>query len=213
MPLLEIVAMAEFMRGWHETPSSTPSEFQKTFFDVIELSICVLFVITGAYLIASVTRIRQAYNQIAVEALNTRNMALHASAFGLFLISSVVVTITQTLQIFFTESPKIYKVYNVTYYFYLFANFFSQALLCVIFKDLGKKENLVSEQDDAMLESVSSASSVKVDEFDEEAQLQAQIWNQFEQRTALDDSERAMTYVSHKALVKSMVSTVAMNET
>ena len=53
-------------------------------------------------------------------------------------------------------------------------SFFAQLLLCVIFWQLGTVQPVVIPDDDEDIHG-----TVQVEEFDEEAELQARIWNRF----------------------------------
>jgi hypothetical protein len=70
-------------------------------------------------------------------------------------------------------------------------DFVSQLLLIFIFWDLGKPE-------ETRIESLSSSrfSSVMIDEFDDEAELQARIWNRFQRTDRKLENSGALTVSS-----------------
>lgn len=70
-------------------------------------------------------RIRRAQQELNAEALNTKNLVIHASAFGLFMFAYSVLLPASLLLAIFPDSPTVAKIYSGVYYFYLFANFLS----------------------------------------------------------------------------------------
>ena len=73
-------------------------------------------------------------------------------------------------------------------FFYILLYWISQILLCVIFWDLGMGENIELTGDDEE----SQFDEIKEEAFDEDADLQARIWNRFqrEDRGSVQSSMR-----------------------
>lgn len=122
--------------------------------------------------------------------VNTWVLLLHAGAFGLYLVSNVVVYSAWNL---FIAKPndKTWHIYGIASIFYVCASFLSQVLLCLILWDLGKpmekvKEPVVVEEPTEPTEELAatderskSTVSLFVQTFDEEAEVQMRVWRTF----------------------------------
>ena len=137
VPLVNIVAAAVFGL---ELLGEKTSAFPLIFANVVSLSIGVLQIISGIYLVKSVSAIRKAYKDISEQSLDTCSIAVHAAAFGLYLLAFVVLVMAGVFRTLYYENTAAIKTYLLSYDFYMVANYISQACLCVIFKDLGKAE-------------------------------------------------------------------------
>jgi len=114
---------------------------------------------------------------------------LHSAAFGVYLFS-VVVFMVLLLVNFANGAPHErfdFILQCIVTPFAIICYFISLSLLVVIFYHLSKvPEDAVSDSD-----SVSSYKSIEVAVFDEEAEVQARIWNQFlRDAKGIDDSQR-----------------------
>ena len=67
-------------------------------------------------------------------------MMIHAGAFGLYLLSDVVLYACYTLYVIKLDD-RTWKIYGYASIFFTSMSFLSQVLLCAIFWDLGKKQS------------------------------------------------------------------------
>lgn len=108
---------------------------------------------------------------------------LHSSAFGIYMLSTVGLAVGENFYMF-ALTEKAFQVYLGFYLYWILSSFAAQTLLVVIFWQLGtlSKETVCDDQSE-------SFKSVKAEEFDEEAELTARIWNNFNRRnnTKLSD--------------------------
>lgn len=113
-------------------------------------------------------------------------MGLHAWAYGLFLFSTVLSFGSFMLYVVLPVKMLLFYVWCNTF-MYLVA-FVAQLLLCAILWDLGTPVHDRTE----------SHESLKVEDFDEEAEVQARIWNSFnrEQLAKSSTAEHAITLPS-----------------
>ena len=106
--------------------------------NIIPDMVGILQIISGVQLIRGVNRIHQYFKdkqgQIRV---NTNILLLHAGAFGLYLLSDVVVYSAYSLYVW-VPTDFTWEIYGYASIFYVSASFLSQVLLCAIFWDLGK---------------------------------------------------------------------------
>lgn len=94
-------------------------------------------VVSGTYLIVAVFKIKKFYEDSKIkDQLNSRALALHAAAFGIYLLSVVSDAIGFNLVLI---SDHFYPVYLVSGYIWLIASFISQIALIIIFWQLGSK--------------------------------------------------------------------------
>jgi hypothetical protein len=71
------------------------------FYNTVYFSEAALQIISGVYLVKSVAIIRRAYIDIEEKALNTCSLAVHAGAFGFYLASLLIWTISTALYTIF----------------------------------------------------------------------------------------------------------------
>lgn len=104
----------------------------------------------------------------------------HSGAFALYLIATAVFFTGFTIYIFKTSNSFHFVIFNIEESFYYICSLFSELLLIKIFWDLGKKieksekPQQVSSGDQ---ERESEVIEVTEEDFDEDDELQANIWN------------------------------------
>ena len=134
-------------------------------------------IVSGCILVWSVFKIRafMLATQTKTYVLNVKSMCLHASSFGLYTLSLAVFTVFQARYLFdpSKEAAKASQLSQIAMFIF---SFFSQCLLCVIFLQVNTKTETTETKED---EESSSAVTIKVEDFDEDAELQARIWNSF----------------------------------
>lgn len=120
-----------------------------------------------------VFNIRKYYQETqTMDKLNVRTLVLHACAFGLYLVATSVVLVSLIIYVAFPfgETSKDWFAICLSVWFFL--STVSQLLLCAIFWQLATKQDLN--------ETISTVGGgfapIVVQEFDEEAQIQARIW-------------------------------------
>ena len=113
--------------------------------------------------------------------VNLPQLLLHASAFGLFTLSAVMYEIIQLIHFFEVEKRDLNPYLNtekilthIALPINSAAMSLSMFLLAIIFIQLSKPQD---EDNRKSTTSSSSIQSIKVEEFDEEAEVQARIWN------------------------------------
>lgn len=129
-------------------------------------------------------------------------MLLHASAFGLYLLSVLILFAART---YYALTSKHYDLLILAIKITIWVDFISQFLLIGIFWDLGRPENTRQET----WNSATSFSSIKIDEFDDDAELQARIWNRFQKGDRLDKSGLTVTSTSIMQLKASQASFIS----
>ena len=73
---------------------------------ISEVSVNLFMVFTGVILIISLCRIRSIMNILPdKERADLKAMIIHSTAFGLFMVSALIIAITYTLYNFFPTSP------------------------------------------------------------------------------------------------------------
>lgn len=152
---------------------------------------CALILFTGYVLIDSVIRIRQALRDRKGDA-NLKQMAIHAAAFGLFVIAFIGARAVLILTCFDSkfntcgDKPECVCVIDASNARQLYrtvmgaldiASFLSQTLLCWILWDLGtafRQDTIHPEASEICL-----TIEIRTESFDSEAEMQAKIWNMF----------------------------------
>jgi hypothetical protein len=130
----------------------------------------VFQILSGVYLNIGVYRIHSYFKDKQAEVrVNTKIMILHASAFGFYLLSDVILYSAYTVFIFYPNNITANNVYTIASIIWVCASFISQVCLCAIFWDLGSKPR----QNEPRMP------SIRVEDFDEEAEVQSRIWNNF----------------------------------
>jgi hypothetical protein len=97
---------------------------------------------------------------------------LHSSAFGLFLISVVIGYTSYTIYALNPEGPRAENQYNYVLIGWYLISAIAQLLLCVILWELGSKPDDQSENENVY-------SSIVIEDFDDQAEVQARIWNKY----------------------------------
>jgi len=148
--------------------NETPSIFITYCAYIVPDLVGVFQIVSGILLINGVYLIHSFFKEIDAEVrINTKYLLLHGSAFGLYLLSDVILYTSYNVYIFNTERENQYMVASI---FWVCASFFSQICLCAILWDLGSVIEVERELTDT---------SIQVIDFDEEAEVQAKIWNKF----------------------------------
>lgn len=104
-------------------------------------------------------------------------LMLHSTAFGLYLVSDVVYYGLFTYHVFHWNSDKAWSMYFAGGICMYVLSFVSQVLLCLIYWDLGNENPL--DQDIRDTQS-SDRTKPDLEMFDEYAEVQARIWNCFQ---------------------------------
>lgn len=134
-------------------------------FDKIGLVLVGLIEIaSGATLLYSVIKIRRYFKDREATAIDTTMLIRHAIAFGTYLVSVGFVVAANTLRIFFPHSAAVQGIANYVAIFYVFMSFISQLFLAHIFHAIEVK---LQQPNQKKIEGRQ----------DEEAELQATIWN------------------------------------
>jgi hypothetical protein len=128
----------------------------------------VFLIAIGLLLIISVIKIHRFMKKVPeTQRISVKALLIHAGAFGLFLISDVMTCTAMVLFLLNTSSPQIKQILNLTNILYSVLSFISQCCIVHIFWQLAHKPS-----EDVYVE-------VHEVSFDEDAKLQAMIWNQF----------------------------------
>jgi hypothetical protein len=156
----------------HKPISKTLSLVIATSFDLVGLS----QLISGVLLVASVLKIRAFFKrQQAEHFINVGMLVRHAACFGLFLITTIGYFGAFAM---FSSHPGVkfyWDAFCWSHIFYYSGSMMSQVLLCVIFWNLGTSTK--EEDEDDVFE-------VEIEDFDEDAELQANIWNSLVRKDA-----------------------------
>jgi hypothetical protein len=135
------------------------------------LIVVVLEIVTGLYLVKSLEDIRFFFvNSQATDHLDVKQMVLHGCAFGCFLLAILVFALAYTLS-WVVQTQWTLSVYEFALLFQEYANFASQCLLVIVFWKLGTKEK----------------ESLEEQQEEDEASLNARIWQQFQLKLEEDD--------------------------
>lgn len=131
--------------------------------------------VAGLVLTVSVFRIHSFFvKQNATHFINTRQLVRHATAFGLYVVSEFALAVTLTIYIY-TDSPNSYQHVEYAGMFLNIAQVVSQVLLAQIFWNLGtklpQKATPETEQASSLIE------DTVVADFDEDAEIQSEMWN------------------------------------
>lgn len=122
-------------------------------------------------------------------------MLLHASAFVLYLLSVLVLLVFSTIMGAAPSDEHLHwlqTAVNIS----IWCDFVSQMLLIGIFWDLAKADDVRGDTQT----STTRFSSIQIDEFDDEAELQARIWNRF-QREEREGAGHGLTVTSSSMMM------------
>jgi hypothetical protein len=136
-------------------------------FNYVYIFILLFF---GWLLINAVLKIRKYLKEHGENNVNTCMLFWHSVAFGFFMLSWSLTAILFPIG-WVVQNRYIWYVTDYVEIFSFFAQDLSLAVLCFILWELGTKE----EPDTADVE----VAIIEVEEFDEEAETQARIWNFF----------------------------------
>lgn len=161
LPLLFPVFIIKFNNGI--VNGQGVSTAMQTIFSVDTIGIGLLQIISGVILVQSVFAIRDFYQRRGeVESISQRRIITHAVAFGAFLVPQTIYYAAALVHIFFGKYRFVYTIYIAADLLSTFANLISQAVLALIFWDLGTVEERGTEVSDGVPE---------VSNFDEDAAL------------------------------------------
>jgi hypothetical protein len=168
-PLLYGWAVIDYDRTKHVLNQPT-TDFQTWFCNITAYTSGTLEIVSGIILVRSILKVRDFFRQVGAENyINTKILLRHASAFGLYLLTSTAYFVTWA---YFTISGtwSSFQVFLVCLIFYKIGSLTSQILLVCIFWDLGEKINKDErdKEDDTQEEFVGFVDTV-VEEFDEDA--------------------------------------------
>jgi hypothetical protein len=132
----------------------------------------LLQVISGVQLVTSIFKIKKFLSGKSEEVMiDTRTMLMYAVSFSLYLVAEASELISFNISVDRSIYESVPLYYSITLIFWASCSFASQVLLCFIFWDLANEE-------DKTVESV-SFEEVAIESFDDDAKLQAKIWNRF----------------------------------
>jgi hypothetical protein len=90
------------------------------------IGVQILLVVSGVYLITSLIRIRSFLNKNnASDVIDIRTMLLHAGAFGLFLVSDIILLAGNVVKAIWVTNPAVNEAFFFALDFYLLASFVS----------------------------------------------------------------------------------------
>lgn len=126
-------------------------------------------------LVQSVLKIRQFYRDNSIEnQLNTNQLLLHSTAFILYMVAVVLYVVSWDLTISFPNNIMLALIYVIVYSLQCILGAIAEILLALIFWKLAVKEDPLQ-----------GYLNVIVEEFSEEDEVMARIWNQFRQKEYL----------------------------
>lgn len=151
----------------------------------------------GYILISSVLSIRNYYRAKNNERfINTDALQRHSICFGLYLVSTTIYTLSYTCKVIWFEEKWLDKVNGQIGMFVAVASLISQIMLVGIFKQI-ISHKIEFETDSSVV------SETVVEDFDEDALLQANIWNNFMRNDAEATAAGASVYKAVPSVLKS----------
>lgn len=181
------------------------------------LGVFVTWTVSGSFLIWAIYAIRRFLKQRAQinhPNLNIKQLLLHSVAFGLFLVSVVVFEFFNlaysTIDHYqdMKNKPTKASFFNIWVGLeinLIYCSLLSQILLCSIFWHLSNKPD---NNDEPLTDTTqSSIVTVTVQDFDDDAELQARIWNAFtrEQHGIEDTEEGSFAHQSSQVTVEQII--------
>jgi len=144
---------------------------------------------SGVFLAKSVISINYFLRHKNPDNIDTKGLIIHASAFGIYLVSSLILTFAFTLNIVYPSESN----YNLWFYasvLYNAASLISQICLILIFWDLGKKAAPKKPRNRDLQQPFAEDPNddPQVEEWNEEDEVQARIWNKFVRNAAASAS-------------------------
>ena len=120
--------------------------------------------------------------------MDTAALCRHATCYSIYLVATLTYFTSYTWWAF-SERQAIFAFAQVASIFYWSGSMVSEILLCYIFWDV-LSEQVGDDQTEADTASDrNSTVAVELEEFDEEAELNAKIWNNFMKKCKEDDNE------------------------
>lgn len=108
---------------------------------------------------------------------------IHAGAFGLFLVSVLLILVATVFDNLYPDSQAANVDMNIALLIYFVLAFFSQCCICFVFWQLGEK----IEPAKSVRNADNSYPQIILASFDGDAELQARLWNQFVRAVAQED--------------------------
>lgn len=139
--------------------------------------------VSGIQLIRAVRNIRRYLGLSAsAEQLSLKTLLLHVTSFGTYLVSVVILAIAFTVYLGFPGSQSAFDFYMISNIIWESSAFLSQLLMCFIFWYLSQEEK--AQATDELPETEFGA-------INEEATVQARVWNSFLKQSYSSDQEEA----------------------
>jgi hypothetical protein len=162
----------------------------------------VLQMWSGFFLMKSVLSIRRFFiDHNAQEFINTRMLLRHATAFGLYITCTAAFFTVLSMYVW-SPSTTLYNYTAGTGIFFNCGSFISQVLLFNIFWDLSVK---IEKPRDRFL----GHQDVEIAEFDEDAELQANMWNSMVRQETLSPDDQRNFVVTGESLLMSHRASIA----
>ena len=169
-PLFELVAGCLWVYFEMDVRANNPTV--DILLDAAVLGTFASQIISGCVLIWAVCSIwsylKQSDNE--TELANLRVLVLHSTAFGLFLMSVIAMSVFSAWYYVDQYNANVEKRYLICLIVEMICSFMSQFLLCVIFW-------VLSYRDENRGTFTSSNVSLEVADYDQDDELQARIWN------------------------------------
>ena len=168
-PLLEPVCIIIYETQLRED-GTHPTLTATLFSAVVTNTVGILQIISGVYLIRGVYLLRRFLR----EHINTTTMVLYASAYVIYLFTTILYYVTFNMDLIYNDGPATISFLQHAEEISIWTNFISQLLLCAIFWDLGRKN-----EEEQIVETESTYVEVEVQTYTESDDLQARIWNSY----------------------------------
>ena len=137
-PLLEIPALVVFNNALYNSPDKNPGKLVVLSSVLAPALVVLLEIITGVYLIRSILKIKRFYKENNIrQKLKTTTLILHSSAFGLYLVSEVLLITSYAVYAIFPTTLEQYSIFLTVW---TIMSFVAQMLLCMILFELGAKK-------------------------------------------------------------------------
>lgn len=173
---------------------------------------------SGIILVQNVWNIKQFFiDQDAEDYINLSELLKHAAAFSLYMFSSMIKYVTHSLTSYVPGSHFLFGLFLLGALVAAIGSFVAQCYLIVIFRSLSKKIEITRDSHRVMFQSLRveqqqngenvlrsshtsyksiqvseySIKSVEMTEYDEDADLQANLWNSLIRSNKLGDKVRA----------------------
>jgi drug/metabolite transporter (DMT)-like permease len=171
-----------------------PGLFLTVFKLVVTYATRLCAIISGVILIVGVHRIRKFFKERnATDYINTAMLLRHGFAFGLYLVCSTASAVMLLFVNLNPLNPAYFSLFCCVFIADLIGQLISELFLCEIFWHLGTDTTKQSAQSEPGQESEQDEEilcepvEVETEEFDEDAELQAKIWNSLVRSKSKDD--------------------------